>query len=155
MYWKGLQDLTMWITALGKRSIYDSLGAHINTQTTINQTRYNWYQEIGCGSYCIRRERNTHAMGTWCSNSNLYHNDRSEKTATVRSHPSIFNSTLNKRVGATTIFKHCYFSVFCEIFNHNHGKSILIHCYKCIIFIHCNDACSHGRFNIVAFAINV
>ena len=86
---------------------------HITTQTTINWTIHNGYQSIGFRSTYMRSTNNTHEMGSWSFNKYQHHNEMFVKIETVGCHN--FSITLKNRVGANTIIKHCYFSVFNEL----------------------------------------
>ena len=61
------------------------------------------------------RSRDTYELDPWCSISNSYRNDKGGNIENMVSHPSICNSTLNKRVCYTTTIKHLTFSVLCEL----------------------------------------
>ena len=63
----------------------------------------------------MRSASDTHDMGTLCSIRNFYQNDSGGNTSSVGYHSSIWNITLDKRVGSTTIIHQYYFSVFFEL----------------------------------------
>ena len=116
----------MCIITLWKTWVYDYLGGHFTTQTTINWLRYNGDQESGFSSSYMMISSDTHDIGTELSIRNRYHNNRGGKTATFLYHTSIWTSTLIKMFGATTIIKNSYFSVFLN------SPGICEKCFHCI-----------------------